>query len=260
MGNQTVAAKTGADTSVKDSLDHLRAAPQELHGAISDAFAKRGGATKAELEAFDQKIKTVTESAKSSMSAQRDDAKKRIAGHLSEADGNSPVQEQHVLEVQGWFPDDAALQATIDGLRRAGYVRANASLGGDEKPPTPIDEQQMRILTTSTASTAGAMLAGVAVLASGAAIPLAFGAAMAAALGLGALTECVGQKEVQKHIDERNRHGAAGTLMLAMHVNDQAHADEVTRIMRDNGSTRTKSVTRADQTLVSGIRAASCTG
>jgi len=118
----------------------------------------------------------------------------------------------------------------------------------------------MRILITGTASTAGAMLAGVAVLASGAAIPLAFGAAMAAALGLGALTECVGQKEVQKHIDERNRHGAAGTLMLAMHVNDQAHADEVTRIMRDNGSTRTKSVTRADQTLVSGIRAASWTG
>jgi hypothetical protein len=83
---------------------------------------------------------------------------------------------------------------------------------------------------------------------------------MAAALGLGALTECVGQKEVQKHIDERDRHGAADTLTLAMHVNDQAHADEVTRIMRDNGSTRTKSVTRADETLVSGIRAASWTG
>ena len=30
------------DTNVKDSLDHIRAATQELHGAISDALAKRG--------------------------------------------------------------------------------------------------------------------------------------------------------------------------------------------------------------------------
>jgi hypothetical protein len=52
------------ETNVKDALDHIRAATQELHGAISDAAAKRGGATKADLEALAQKAKAVTESAK----------------------------------------------------------------------------------------------------------------------------------------------------------------------------------------------------
>jgi hypothetical protein len=54
------------ETNVKDALDQIRAATQELHGAISDAAAKRGGATKADLEALAQKAKTVTESAKGS--------------------------------------------------------------------------------------------------------------------------------------------------------------------------------------------------
>jgi hypothetical protein len=94
MGNQTVAAKTGADTSVKNSLDHVRAAAQELHGAISDAVAKRGGATKAELEALQQKIKTVTESAKSSMSAQHDAAKK----HGGEAITQLETTQKHLTD------------------------------------------------------------------------------------------------------------------------------------------------------------------
>jgi hypothetical protein len=67
------------DTKVKDSLDQVRAATQELHGAISDAVAKRGGATKADLEAFAQKAKAAMESAKGSMNTQKDDAKKHLA-------------------------------------------------------------------------------------------------------------------------------------------------------------------------------------
>jgi hypothetical protein len=42
------------DTNVKDALDKVRASTQELHRAISDTVAKRGGATKADLEAFAQ--------------------------------------------------------------------------------------------------------------------------------------------------------------------------------------------------------------
>jgi uncharacterized protein YqgV (UPF0045/DUF77 family) len=67
------------ETNVKGALDHVRAATQELHGAISDAAAKRGGATKADLEALAQKAKAVTESAKGSISTQRDAAKKLLA-------------------------------------------------------------------------------------------------------------------------------------------------------------------------------------
>ena len=82
------------ETNVKDALDHLRAATQELHGAISDAVAKRGGATKADLEVFAQKAKAVTESAKGSISTQHEAAKK----HLTEAVTHLEATQMHVAE------------------------------------------------------------------------------------------------------------------------------------------------------------------
>jgi hypothetical protein len=82
------------DTNVKDSLDHVRAATQELHGAISDAVAKRGGATKADLEAFVQKAKVAAESAKGSISTQHDAAKK----HLADAVTHLEATQKHVSE------------------------------------------------------------------------------------------------------------------------------------------------------------------
>jgi hypothetical protein len=82
------------DTNVKESLDHIRAATQELHGAISDAVAKRGGATKADLEAFAQKAKAAAESAKGSLSAQQDAAKK----HLADAITHLEATQQHITD------------------------------------------------------------------------------------------------------------------------------------------------------------------
>ena len=82
------------ETNVKDALDHVRAATQELHGAISDAAAKRGGATKADLEALAQKAKAVTESAKGSISSQRDAAKK----HLADGVTHLEATQKHVAE------------------------------------------------------------------------------------------------------------------------------------------------------------------
>jgi uncharacterized protein YqgV (UPF0045/DUF77 family) len=82
------------DTNVKGALDHIRAATQELHGAISDVVAKRGGATKADLEALAQKAKGVTESAKGSISTQHDAAKK----HLADAVTNLEAMQKHVSE------------------------------------------------------------------------------------------------------------------------------------------------------------------
>ena len=82
------------DTNVKDSLDHIRAATQELHGAISDAMAKRGGATKADLEAFAQKAKAVTESAKGSISTQNEAVKK----YLTDAVTHLEATQKHVAE------------------------------------------------------------------------------------------------------------------------------------------------------------------
>ncbi len=77
-------------------------------------------------------------------------------------DGATP--QQGILEVQGWFPGDDALQVTISGLRSAGYVRADASLpedqagskpGEDASGPTQEDHQQMRTMNTGMAGYAG---------------------------------------------------------------------------------------------------------
>ena len=75
------------DTNVKDALDNVRTATQGLHAAISDVAAKRGGATKADLESFAQKAKAIAASAKSSLAAQQDATKKLLAEavtHLEE--------------------------------------------------------------------------------------------------------------------------------------------------------------------------------
>ena len=67
------------DTKVKDAVDKARAAAQDLHRAISDAAAKKGGAAKADLEAVPQKAKAAIESIKGSAAVQNEVTKKRLA-------------------------------------------------------------------------------------------------------------------------------------------------------------------------------------
>jgi hypothetical protein len=67
------------DTQVKDAVDQVRSATQQLHKAISDAAAKRGGAVKADLQAVPQMAKAAIDSIKGSMANQNDIAKKRLA-------------------------------------------------------------------------------------------------------------------------------------------------------------------------------------
>jgi hypothetical protein len=66
------------DTQVKDTVDQVRSATQQLHKAISDAAAKRGGAVKADLQAVPQMAKAPVDSIKGSMPAQNEAAKKRL--------------------------------------------------------------------------------------------------------------------------------------------------------------------------------------
>ena len=48
-------------TTLKQALDEARAAAQDLHGALSDAVAKRGGAIKADLEAIPLQATAIAE-------------------------------------------------------------------------------------------------------------------------------------------------------------------------------------------------------
>jgi hypothetical protein len=66
------------DTKVKDAVDQVRVAAQDLHKAITDAAAKTGGAAKADLQAVQQKAKAATDSIKSSLGTQNAAAKKSL--------------------------------------------------------------------------------------------------------------------------------------------------------------------------------------
>ncbi len=82
------------DSKAKDALDSIRAKAQELHGAISDAAAKRGGAVKADLETVSQKAKSTAESVKASIGAQQEATKK----HLEEAVTHLESVQKHAAE------------------------------------------------------------------------------------------------------------------------------------------------------------------
>ena len=84
MGNQALRSAPTEDPKIKSAIDNVRAAAQELHGAISDAMTRRGGATKADLEAFVQKVKTVTESAKSTLNNQNAAVKKHMTDAVAQ--------------------------------------------------------------------------------------------------------------------------------------------------------------------------------
>jgi hypothetical protein len=91
MANQAVKSASTADPKIKNAIDNVRAAAQELHGAISDAMTKRGGATKADLQAFGQKIKTVTDSAKSTLSTQNATVKKNMTDAVTQLEATQKI-------------------------------------------------------------------------------------------------------------------------------------------------------------------------
>jgi ElaB/YqjD/DUF883 family membrane-anchored ribosome-binding protein len=95
------------DTKVKDALDHIRASTQELHKAISDAAAKRGGALKADIEDVSQKAKAITESIKGSIGTQNEAIKK----DLKEAVTYLEAVQKHAAE--GLKNSGHAFQASI---------------------------------------------------------------------------------------------------------------------------------------------------
>ena len=67
------------DPEVRDAVDQVRSATQQLHKAISDAAAKRGGAVTADLQAVPQMAKAAVDSIRGSMAAQNEAARKRLA-------------------------------------------------------------------------------------------------------------------------------------------------------------------------------------
>ena len=194
---------------------------------------------------------------------------------MSETDGTKqgPALATSVAEVQGVFPNDNTMQDALSQLTLAGYDRADFSLPeeqhaqaastpteGAENPTDDTDKAQLRTLGTSMAGYAGAVAVAGAVIATGGAAALAVGGAAAVGLGTAAAANATGQAADQAAVDERNRRGAAGTLILAVRTTTQAQADQVTGIMQKAGAVKATPINRGEGAMTAGVSAASWTG
>lgn len=184
-----------------------------------------------------------------------------------------PSLAASVAEVQGVFPNDDTMQDALSQLGLAGYDRSDFSLPeeqdarqvgtpteGAENPTDDVDKAQLRTLGTSMAGYAGAVAVAGAVLATGGAAALAVGGAAAVGAGTAGLANATGQAADQATINERNRRGESGTLVLAVRTRTPAQAQQVTDILHKAGATQVTPVERADQALTAGVSAASWTG
>jgi hypothetical protein len=77
----TASAKSGAEAKVKDAIDNMRSAAQDLHKQIIDAAAKKSGATKADIAALTEKAKSLAKSVRASIDTQQGN----VAEHLNDA-------------------------------------------------------------------------------------------------------------------------------------------------------------------------------
>ena len=182
-----------------------------------------------------------------------------------------PALEATVHEVQGRFPNDAALQDGIRRLGLAGFDRADLSVPEDhtqsaaselqaDGPVDGTDKQQLRTMGTSMAGFAGAAAVAAATIATGGALGVAALAAGAVGAGAAAAAGAAGSAADQAQVDERDRKGAAGTLVLAVRIRSGEQVQPAVQAMKEAGATATEMVTRSDQALTRGISAASWTG
>ena len=183
-----------------------------------------------------------------------------------------PALQDSVQEVQGHFPNDAALQDALSRLTLAGYDRADFSLPEEQTTalPTPnesqnaatddIDKTQLRTMASGMAGFAGAAAVAGATIATGGAAGVATLAATAIGAGMMAATTGAGKAVDQADVDERNRKGAIGKLILAVRTRSEAQAQQVMQIMREAGAGEASPITRTDEALTRGVSAASWTG
>jgi hypothetical protein len=105
-------------TRVKDALDHARAAAQELHGALSDAAAKRGGAIKADLEAIPLKARAIADSLKASLDAQNAATKKSLREAVTYLEATA-THAADALKSSGHAAETSVQQAIADARASA---------------------------------------------------------------------------------------------------------------------------------------------
>ena len=189
-----------------------------------------------------------------------------------ETSKDGPVVASSVDEVQGIFPSDAAMEAAISELSRAGFDRAEFSLPttnpatgevtpeqGAATPLTDTDLRQVRNMGTGMAGTIGAFAAAGATIATGGVAGVAIAAAAAVGVGSALAANAVGTAAKTSQSDEHEADAKAGTLVLSVHVTTAARQADAERIMRAAGAAKVESVTRG-AAVDAGVDSSSWTG
>ena len=191
---------------------------------------------------------------------------------MSESGKAGPGLGETVYEVQGHFPDDAALQDALTRLQAAGYDRAQLSLPDEQEtaattptegagnPTDLVDKTQLRTMGTSMAAYAGAVAAGGATLATGGLAGVAIAAAAAVGIGAGLTANATGNAVDAADARHHDEMGAQGRLLLAVRTATAQDVDRATALMTQAGATDVRPVMREDGALTAGVSSASWTG
>ena len=108
-----MATQTGALTEVSVALDHARAAAQDLHAALTDAVARRGGAIKEDLDALPAKARAIVDSISRSAATQNDVTKKAVGEAVTYLEATA-TQIAVALQASGHAAEVAVKQAVVD--------------------------------------------------------------------------------------------------------------------------------------------------
>ena len=148
---------------------------------------------------------------------------------MSESNVNAgqPALSDKVQELQGSFPNDAALQDAIGKLELVGFDHADLSLpDANAAVDTPdsaeaatdhVDKSQLRTMASGIAGTgAGMIAAGVIAATGGLAAPIVAAVGGASALGTVAATSGASAAKDTADAKARDELGAAGKLILAV--------------------------------------------
>jgi hypothetical protein len=176
---------------------------------------------------------------------------------------SGPSINDTIQEVQGIFPNDAALQDAIGRLSRAGFDRAALSLPaaspsyadttpseGAENPTTEDDMRQTRTLQSSMAATVGAMVGAGVTIATGGAAALAGAAALGLAAVAGGGVAAAHMAVDSSQSQDRDAAAARGDLVLSATAHHQEDVEKAHQAMQDSGALRVETVQRTAGVIV----------
>lgn len=181
-----------------------------------------------------------------------------------------PALATDVYELQGVFPNDAALQEAMGKLSLAGFDHADLSLPDakalKDTPDTAsaatdsIDVGQLRTMASGMTGVAAGMAAGAIVATGGLAAPVVAAIGGASAIGAVVAVSGVGAAVDNAGAEARDRLGAEGKLILAVRIRSPEMLPKAEAAMREAGATALTGVADEDQAMTRGLSSTSWTG